>query len=84
MKNNSEVKADVLVCDQTMGTHKYFEHDEIIKVINQMCNFLKPGGSMIFNVGSKNKNLDQIEKQINILLNNKFKFFIIKRYGAFH
>ena len=84
MKNNSEEKADVLVCVQTMGTNVKFEHDETIKIINQMYNFLKPGGSMIFNVGSKNKNLDQIEKQINILLNNKFKFFKIKRYGAFH
>jgi len=84
MKNNLQEKADVLVCVQTMGTNVSFEHDETIKVINQMYNFLKPGGSMIFNVGSKRKNLDQIEKQINLLLNDKFKFFKIKRYGAFH
>lgn len=84
MSNNSQEKASVLVCVQTMGTNKYFEHDETIKTIHQMYNFLKPGGSMIFNVGSARKNLDQIEKEIKISFNHKFKFVKIKRYGAFH
>ena len=83
MKNDNQKKADVLLCVQTMGTNQFFEHDETLKVVSLMYDFLKPGGSMIFNVGLK-KELNQIEKEINILLKKKFKSMKIRSYGALH
>ena len=84
MSNNNQNKADVLLCVQTMGTNRFFEHEETLKVIKQMYNFLRPGGSMIFNVGSANINLNQLENQIKEFLNQKFKSVNIRNYGAFH
>ena len=60
MKNDYQKKIDLLVCVQTMGTNMFFEHDETFQTIKQMYYFLEQGGSMIFNVGSFNTNLDQL------------------------
>jgi SAM-dependent methyltransferase len=84
MNNKDQNKADVLLCVQTMGTNRFFEHEETLKVIKQMYYFLKPGGSMIFNVGSVNINLNHLENQIKEILNQKFKSVNIRTYGAFH
>lgn len=84
MNNYNSNKPDVLLCVQTMGTNRFFEHEETLKVIKQMYYFLKPGGSMIFNVGSVNINLDLLENQIKEFLNQKFKSINIRAYGAFH
>ena len=59
-------------------------YNETLKVIKQMYCFLKPGGSMIFNVGSVNINLNNLENQIKEILNQKFKSIEIRTYGAFH
>lgn len=84
MNNKDQNKPDVLLCVQTMGTNRFFEHEETLKVIKQMYYFLKPGGSMIFNVGSVNINLNHLENQIKEILNQKFKSVNIRTYGAFH
>jgi|TARA_B100001063_G_scaffold246268_1_gene284757 hypothetical protein len=84
MKNDYQKKIDLLVCVQTMGTNMFFEHDETFQTIKQMYYFLEQGGSMIFNVGSFNTNLDQLENQINEFFNGKFDTLNIKTYGAFH
>jgi SAM-dependent methyltransferase len=85
MNNNDTYEADILVCVQTMGTNISFEHEETIKVIKQMYHFLKPGGSMIFNVAeNKNINLDQLENQFKEFFNNKFESVKVRKYGAFH
>ena len=52
MKNENNKKPDVLVCVQTMGTNLLFEHNETLKVIELMYNYLNHGGTMIFNIGS--------------------------------
>lgn len=84
MKNNSEKKADLLLCIQTMGANSNFEHDETFEVIKQMYNFLKPGGSMIFNYGTKNMSSIHLENYISEFVNKKFQSIKIKKYGAFH
>lgn len=84
MKDNYEKNFDLLLCVQTMGTNEFFEHDETLKTIKQMYFLLKQGGSMVFNVGSYNTNLNQLENQINEFLNKKFETINIKTYGAFH
>ena len=84
MNNKDQNKPDVLLCVQTMGTNRFFEHEETLKVIKQMYYFLKPGGSMIFNVGSVNINLNHLENKIKEILNQKFKSVNIRTYGAFH
>ena len=83
MEDKNQNKADTLLCVQTMGTNQFFEHDETLKVIKLMHNFLNPGGSMIFNVGLK-KEFNEIEKEIEIFLKGKFKYTNIKSYGALH
>ena len=64
LKNDNQEKPDVLVCFQTMGTNEFFEHDESLDVIKSMYNFLKPGGSMIFNIVWLN-NINDLEKQLS-------------------
>ena len=49
-----------------------------------MYYFLKQDGSMIFNVGSHNTNLNLLENHISEFLNEKFEIIKIKSYGAFH
>lgn len=83
MKNNNQKKANVLLCVQTIGINIYFEHDEAIKVIKQMYDFLKTDGNMIFNIGL-NKEISKIENEINIFLKDKFKSIEVKSYGALH
>jgi hypothetical protein len=84
MKNEYQKNVDLLLCVQTMGTNTFFEHDETLKTIKQMYYFLNHGGSMIFNIGAYNTNLDLLENQINEFLKEKFKTINIKSYGAFH
>jgi hypothetical protein len=84
MKNQFKNQVDLLVCVQTMGTNSLFEHDETLQTIKQMYYFLKHEGTMIFNVGSYNTNLDLLENQISEFLNEKFEIINIKSYGAFH
>lgn len=84
MKNDYKNQVDLLVCVQTMGTNSLFEHDKTLQTIKQMYYFLKQGGSMIFNVGSYNTNLNLLENQISEFLNRKFQIISIKSYGAFH
>ena len=84
MKNDYKNQVDLLVCVQTMGTNSLFEHDETLQTIKQMYYFLKHEGSMVFNVGSYNTNLNLLENQISEFLNEKFEIIKIKSYGAFH
>ena len=84
MKNDYQKKIDLLVCVQTMGTNMFFEHDETFQTIKQMYYFPKQEGSMIFNIGSYNTNLNLLENQINEFLNGKFQNISVKSYGAFH
>ncbi len=83
LKNDNQEKPDVLVCFQTMGTNEFFEHDESLDVIKSMYNFLKPGGSMIFNIVWLN-NINNLEKQLSSFFEKKFESVNFKYYGAFH
>ncbi len=83
LRNDDQKKPDVLVCFQTMGTNEYFEHDESVEVIKSMYNFLKPGGSMIFNIVWL-KNINDIEKQLSSFFEKKFESVNFKYYGALH
>ena len=84
MKNENNKKPDVLVCVQTMGTNLLFEHNETLKVIELMYNYLNHGGTMIFNIGSSVKNLNKIEKQISEFYIKKLVKIKSKMYGALH
>ena len=84
MKNDCQKNVDFLLCVQTMGTNIFFEHNETLRTIKQMYYFLNHRGSMIFNVGSKNTNLNLLKYQINEFLKEKFQTINIKSYGAFH
>ena len=83
LKNEQQQKPDLLACFQTMGTNAKFEHEETLEVIKLMYRFLKPGGSMIFNVCWL-KNINEMEKQLSHFFDNKFKSVDCKFYGALH
>ena len=84
MKSDIKNQVDLLVCVQTMGTNSLFEHNKTLQTIKQMYYFPKQEGSMIFNIGSYNTNLNLLENQINEFLNGKFQNISVKSYGAFH
>ena len=83
LKDENQEKPEVLVCFQTMGTNAYFEHDESVEVIKSMYNFLKPGGSMIFNIAWL-KNINGLENELSSFFKNKFEKVNFKFYGAMH
>ena len=83
LKDDSQEKPNVLVCFQTMGTNAFFEHNESLDVIKSMYSFLKPGGSMIFNIVWL-KGIDDIEKELSLFFENKFETVNCKFYGAMH
>ena len=84
LKDEKKAAPDVLVCLQTMGTNKFFEHEETVDTVDAMCKSLKAGGGMVFNVGSKSVDLNAIEIRLSALLAGKFKSVKIKHYGAMH
>jgi len=74
-------KPDLLVCIQAMGINEKFNHDQTLIVIKMIYDLLKPGGSMIFNIGNHMVNLNLIETKLNELFNEKFKSIKIHSYG---
>ena len=81
IKTYNREKPDLLICVQTMGINDKFDHSHTLIVIKMIYNLLKPGGSMVFNVGSFGVNLSLIEKDLNEFFNRKFKSIKINSYG---
>jgi hypothetical protein len=82
MKNYQEEKPELLVCLQTFGINTIFQNEETLDVVKMMYNFLKPGGSMIFNAGEFSLNLNKFEQELTPYLKSKFKKVDRKFYGA--
>jgi hypothetical protein len=81
IKTYNQEKPDLLICIQTMGINNKFDHSHTLIVIKMIYDLLKPGGSMIFNVGSFEVNLSLIEKELNDFFKRKFKSIKISSYG---
>ena len=81
IKTYNREKPDLLICVQTMGINDKFDHSHTLIVIKMIYNLLKPGGSMVFNVGSFGVNLSLIEKDLNEFFNRKFKSIKINSYA---
>ncbi len=86
LQDRQQINLDILLCAQTMGANKFFEHDEILKVVMSMYKSLKIGGSMIFNVGKEVGNLDlnEMENKLSTMLKGKFKHIDMQFYGFLH
>ena len=82
MLNNNE-RPDLLVCLQTFGSNSFFENDQVFETIKLMNYNLKPGGSMVFNIGYGYTDLDLIKNELNIFLNNEFKSVKSIYYGSY-
>ena len=82
MKIYQKERPELLVCFQTFGINNIFQHEETQEVVKMMTNFLKPGGSMIFNAGEFSLNLDVLDKELTPFLNRNFKKVDKKFYGA--
>ena len=81
MKTYNQEKPDLLVCIQTMGINDRFDHNHTLIVIKLIYDLLKPGGSMVFNVGSYKVNLSPIENELNNFFKKKFQSTKIRSYG---
>ena len=81
MRKYNQEKPDLIVCVQTMGINERFDHNQTLIVIKMMYDFLKPGGNMVFNVGSYMVNLGSIETELNNFFDKKFKSIKINSYG---
>ena len=81
IKTYNQEKPDLLICIQTMGINSKFDHSHTLIVIKMIYDLLKPGGSMVFNVGSFGVNLSLIEKDLNDFFKRKFKHTKIRYYG---
>ena len=81
MRKYNQEKPDLLVCIQTMGINGKFDHKQTLIVIKMIYDLLKPGGSMIFNIGNHMVNLNLIEMKLDELFNEKFKSIKIRSYG---
>jgi hypothetical protein len=81
MKSYKQYKPELLVCLQTFGINTIFQHEETIDVVKMMYNFLKKGGSMIFNAGEYSLDLYTLEKELTPFLKKKFKKVDKKFYG---
>ena len=82
--NTEGINPDVLVCVQTMGTNERFQHDRTEKIIMQMYHFLKPGGSMLFNIGSNIQDFEKLKYKLSSYFNGKFESVDAYFYGALH
>ncbi|MDC0249977.1 hypothetical protein OAK18_01090 [Candidatus Pelagibacter sp.] len=81
IKTYNQEKPDLLICIQTMGINSKFDHSHTLIMIKMIYDLLKPGGSMVFNVGSFGVNLSLIEKDLNEFFKRKFKSTKIRSYG---
>ena len=81
IKTYNQEKPNLLVCIQTMGINNKFNHGHTLIIIKMIYNLLKPGGSMIFNIGNVGVNLSLIEKELDKLFKRKFKYIKIHSYG---
>ena len=84
IKKYNQEKPDLLVCIQTMGVNTKFDHNKTLIVVKMIYDLLKPGGSMVFNIGSLGINMDLIRKELNRIFRGKFKSTQIKSYGCFN
>ena len=84
MKRNYQNKPDVLLCVQTIGTNIKFNHEETLKIIESMFNFLNQKGSMVFNIGLSSGDLKVIENKLKIFFEGKFEKVQSKFYGTLH
>ena len=78
---NNRIKPDLIVCVQTMGTNTLFNHNETNETIRLMTNHLKKNGSMIFNIGNHELNLNKLKGDIDYFLKQKFRSIKVYEYG---
>ena len=81
--NNYDLeRPDLLVCIQTMGINTKFDHNKTFTIVKNIYDLLKPGGSMVFNIGNFGINIGLMEKELNKFFIDKFKSIKIRSYGC--
>lgn len=77
------IKADIVLCVQTININTLFETKNTLIAINSMLKTVKKGGSLIFNIGDYNDGLIY-EKEVDKLLKEQFKVIKKVKYGTFY
>lgn len=73
------LKGDVVLCVQVMH-NRFFATDRTVPTIRAMCDMLRPGGLLIFNLGERNM---PHEGEVDALLRERFARVKKRPYGAF-
>ena len=74
-----DLRGDVVLCVQVMH-NRHFATDRTVPTIAAMCTMLRPGGTLIFNLGKRNM---PFEAAADALLEKNFASVKKRPYGAF-
>lgn len=74
-----DLQGDVVLCVQVMH-NRYFATERTVPTIRAMCDMLRPGGLLIFNLGERNM---PYEAEVDALLRARFGQVRKRPYGAF-
>ena len=75
---NADVVGDVVLCVQVMH-NRYFATERTVSTVRAMCDMLRPGGMLIFNLGERNM---PFVDEIDTLLAARFTKVKKRSYGA--
>ena len=89
LENAEEVKkefgrGDTVVCVQTIGINGMFNCDNLYYVVDKLVSITNAGGSLIFNIGPKCGDVENIQSRLTPKLESEFKIVKAKRYGLLH
>ncbi|MDP7546717.1 MAG: class I SAM-dependent methyltransferase [Alphaproteobacteria bacterium] len=73
-----DLRGDVVLCVQVMH-NRFFATERTLPTIRAMCQMLRPGGLLIFNLGERNM---PYEAEVDALLRERFTSVSKRSYGA--
>ncbi len=74
----ADIVGDVVLCVQVMH-NRFFATERTVPTVRAMCDMLRPGGMLIFNLGERNM---PFETEIDALLATRFTKVKKRAYGA--
>ena len=75
-----ETRGDFVICIETLGINLRFDVDKMMLVLPKIVDAVRPGGTLIFNIGIDSA----FEQQIDELLATAFQDVDKREYGAGH
>lgn len=76
---SKEHESDVVLCVQTLGANKFFDHTATLDAVQSLIEVTKAGGSLILNVGAKSSHAGLLD-----ILRRSFETVTVRRYGGYN